>query len=141
MVRMLWIIMALRNKANLSRTMIKCSDNLPEIRKYFGNPMLRSLFQSGVSNGTTLPTAVNPALEQATSLFFDQLCDDLEAYALHNGTTDINKKEVELLMTRQRVLDENTSLEVLAHEHLPRELWDQLCVSALADNYLYPERR
>ncbi|CAO3594700.1 unnamed protein product [Absidia cylindrospora] len=137
----LYNIQRIDTDANLSRTLAKASDGLTEKKKYFTNTMINSLFQSGVSSATTLKGSTHPSLQKATNLFFDQICGDLEAYALHSGTTDINKKEVELLMTRQRVLDEDTSLEALAHEHLPRELWDQLCVSALADNYLYPQRR
>lgn len=39
---------------------------------------------------------------------------------------------------RQGLLTEQTSLEALAHEYLPREMWDSICVSALAHNELYP---
>lgn len=32
-------------------------------------------------------------------------------------------------------------MESLAHKHLPRELWDEICVSALANNELHPNRQ
>jgi hypothetical protein len=44
-------------------------------------------------------------------------------------------------VSRQRLLEGNTDLEALAYEHLPREYWDQICVSAMGNNYLYPRPR
>jgi hypothetical protein len=32
-------------------------------------------------------------------------------------------------------------MESLAHKLLPRELWDEICVSALANNQLHPHRQ
>lgn len=41
---------------------------------------------------------------------------------------------------RQRMLSDKASLESLIYKHLPREYWDDLIVSALADNVLSTER-
>lgn len=46
-----------------------------------------------------------------------------------------------ILVSRQRLLEGDTDLEALAYEHLPREYWDQICVSAMGNNYLYPRPR
>lgn len=39
---------------------------------------------------------------------------------------------------RQRILSEKTTVEQLAYKCLPRELYDKISVSALAQNVLYP---
>ncbi|KAI8993583.1 hypothetical protein BDB01DRAFT_334017 [Pilobolus umbonatus] len=75
------------------------------------------------------------------SLFYDQLTDDLMTYKKHSDEhqDEITEEDILLLMQRQRLIHSKSSLESLAHECLPREYWDLLCVSALAENILYPD--
>lgn len=108
-----------------------------------------------------LEADVQKKIEEASNLFLEQLADDLSTYADHARRGMITPDDVTLLMKRfvleksiiqyalkelnfisihrQGLLTEQTSLEALAHERLPRELWDSICVSALAHNALYPE--
>ncbi|KAI8377596.1 uncharacterized protein BYT42DRAFT_546264 [Radiomyces spectabilis] len=78
-------------------------------------------------------------LSEVTELFFEQLADDLNTYSNHAGRDEILFEDMILLMQRQKFITDKVSLESLAHENLPRELWDKLCVSAVANNNLYPE--
>ncbi|KAI9272561.1 hypothetical protein BY458DRAFT_489538 [Sporodiniella umbellata] len=96
-------------------------------------------------------------------VFCDQLVNDLLAYKAKKGKDqegnsqnesddgggesgdddnddEVNMEDIMLLMRRQRVLSEQNSLESLIYKHLPRELWDDLAISALADNLLSDER-
>ncbi|KAI9280156.1 hypothetical protein BC943DRAFT_340294 [Umbelopsis sp. AD052] len=78
---------------------------------------------------------------QKSHQFFAQASEDLSVYAGHAGRTMIQETDVECLMRRQRLLNDKVSMESLAHKLLPRELWDEICVSALANNQLHPHRQ
>jgi histone H3/H4 len=80
------------------------------------------------------------AVSQASDWFFEQLGDDLGAYATHGGKRTIDESDVVTLMkrcyyiapemsihtadllARQRLLDDGTTTFSLAQRHLPREL-------------------
>ncbi|KAI9301059.1 hypothetical protein BJ944DRAFT_272040 [Cunninghamella echinulata] len=108
----------------------------PKAKKSLPSYILKDMFLSNtnVKISRTGPTI----LEKISDTYLKQLCHDLETYADHAGRNEITSDDLELLMLRQRLITDNKSLEALAHENLPRELWDEICVSALADNYLYP---
>lgn len=75
-------------------------------------------------------------------VFCDQLADDLLAYKENDEekSDEITMDDMMLLMKRQRLLNDKTTLQSLIYKHLPREYWDDLIVSALADNVLSTER-
>ena len=67
------------------------------------------------------------ALEQATEWFFEQVGEDLEAYATHGKRKKrVDESDVLLLMQRQRVLREKGSLKALAKDFLPPDLIKEL---------------
>ncbi|RMD42732.1 hypothetical protein DV735_g2452, partial [Chaetothyriales sp. CBS 134920] len=67
------------------------------------------------------------ALEQATEWFFEQVGEDLAAYAEHSRRKKrIDEAAVLLLMRRQRVLKQAGHLQALAKEWLPRKVLDEL---------------
>ncbi|ORY95255.1 hypothetical protein BCR43DRAFT_296462 [Syncephalastrum racemosum] len=88
----------------------------------------------------TITTQGNERINQVTSMFFEQVMGDLNAYAEHAGRDVVISGDVELLMHRQGQLSDTSSVEALAHDFLPRELYDRICVSALANNELYPDK-
>ncbi|GAA5798058.1 hypothetical protein HPULCUR_003457 [Helicostylum pulchrum] len=51
------------------------------------------------------------------------------------------KRTLMLICFRQQVLDAKTTVEQLAHKHLPRELTEAICTSALEQNILNPRKR
>lgn len=89
-------------------------------------------------------------------MYFDQLVRDIKAYKEHRSDdTTITNEDVLLLMKRyknrnrmtsleltvrkrQRLLNDKTTIESLAHKYLSREYSDLLCTSALKDNERYP---
>ncbi|ELR03210.1 hypothetical protein VC83_02332 [Pseudogymnoascus destructans] len=62
------------------------------------------------------------AIMQATDWFFEQVSDDLGAYAAHAGRKTIDENDVMALMKRQRQINAITTPFALAQKHLPREL-------------------
>lgn len=70
------------------------------------------------------------ALEQATEWFFEQVGEDLEAYANHSKRKKrIDTDDVLLLMRRQRVLRRPGDLQEMAQAWLPREALKDLDLS------------
>ncbi|KAL2149884.1 hypothetical protein VTH82DRAFT_7560 [Thermothelomyces myriococcoides] len=66
------------------------------------------------------------AIMQASDWFFEQLGEDLQAYARHAGRKTIDESDVLTLMKRQRQINPTTTVFSLAQQHLPRELLQEL---------------
>lgn len=85
----------------------------------------RAVQSSGLSNHR-ISSDVLTALTQASEWFFEQLGDDLGAYADHAKRTVIEETDVITLMKRQRQVGSDATLFSLAQKHLPRELLQEL---------------
>ncbi|PQK15594.1 hypothetical protein BB8028_0005g11060 [Beauveria bassiana] len=85
----------------------------------------RAVQTSGLSNHR-ISSDVLAALTQASEWFFEQLGDDLGAYADHAQRTVIEESDVLTLMKRQRQIGSDATLFSLAQRHLPRELLQEL---------------
>ncbi|KAF4583098.1 hypothetical protein GQ602_006242 [Ophiocordyceps camponoti-floridani] len=83
------------------------------------------LHSSGLSNPRISADTLT-ALTQASDWFFEQLGDDLGAYAQHAKRKTIDESDVVTLMRRQRQIGPSVSLFALAQKHLPRELLQDL---------------
>ncbi|KAI0468952.1 centromere kinetochore component CENP-T-domain-containing protein [Xylaria cf. heliscus] len=77
------------------------------------------------SKGKISPDTLD-AIMQATDWFFEQLGDDLSAYAKHAGRKTIDESDMITLMRRQRQTNASTTPFALAQRHLPRELLQEL---------------
>ncbi|KAK3693796.1 centromere kinetochore component CENP-T-domain-containing protein [Podospora appendiculata] len=77
------------------------------------------------SKGKIAPDALQ-AIMQASEWFFEQLGDDLAAYANHAHRKTIDESDMLTLMKRQRQTNAHTTLFSLAQRHLPRELLQEL---------------
>ncbi|KAK3394102.1 centromere kinetochore component CENP-T-domain-containing protein [Podospora didyma] len=66
------------------------------------------------------------AIVQASDWFFEQLGDDLQAYAKHAGRKTIEESDMLTLMRRQRQTNPHTTPFALAQRYLPRELLQEL---------------
>lgn len=77
------------------------------------------------SKGKISPDTLD-AIMQATEWFFEQLGDDLSAYAKHAGRKTIDESDMIALMRRQRQTNASTTPFALAQRHLPRELLQEL---------------
>ncbi|KAI9050345.1 hypothetical protein LZ554_005511 [Drepanopeziza brunnea f. sp. 'monogermtubi'] len=66
------------------------------------------------------------AIMQASDWFFEQVSDDLEAYATHAGRKTIDESDMVTLMARQRQTNATTTPFSLAQRYLPRELLQEL---------------
>ncbi|RSL53827.1 hypothetical protein CEP54_010207 [Fusarium duplospermum] len=84
-----------------------------------------ALQSSGISN-QRLSAETLDALIQASEWFFEQLGDDLGAYADHAKRKTIEESDVFTLMKRQRQIGPRSSMFSLAQRHLPRELMQEL---------------
>ncbi|CAM9707239.1 unnamed protein product [Lampetra fluviatilis] len=61
------------------------------------------------------------AIENRLPLLFEQMLDDLDAFASHAGRKTITIADVELLMKRQRYVTDTMPLVALVREYLPME--------------------
>ncbi|TPX13954.1 uncharacterized protein E0L32_005654 [Thyridium curvatum] len=80
---------------------------------------------SGVGKAKISPDTLNTIM-QASDWFFEQLGDDLQAYAKHAGRKTIDESDMLTLMRRQRQTSSVTTPFSLAQRHLPRELLQEL---------------
>ncbi|KAH6630291.1 centromere kinetochore component CENP-T-domain-containing protein [Chaetomium sp. MPI-SDFR-AT-0129] len=77
------------------------------------------------AKGKIAPDAMK-VIMQASDWFFEQLGEDLQAYASHADRKTIDESDVLTLMKRQRQVNPNTTPFALAQRHLPRELLQEL---------------
>ncbi|KAI1844628.1 hypothetical protein JX266_009301 [Neoarthrinium moseri] len=80
---------------------------------------------SGVGK-TKISADTLDVIMQATDWFFEQLGDDLSAYARHAGRKTIDESDMITLMRRQRQTSASTTPFSLAQRYLPRELLQEL---------------
>ncbi|KAI1337127.1 hypothetical protein F5Y15DRAFT_408218 [Xylariaceae sp. FL0016] len=76
---------------------------------------------AGYSKAKISPDTLD-AIMQATDWFFEQLGDDLSAYASHAGRKTIDESDMVTIMRRQRQTSTSTTPFALAQRYLPREL-------------------
>ncbi|KAK2010101.1 hypothetical protein LZ32DRAFT_390385 [Colletotrichum eremochloae] len=94
----------------------------PAVVKRLANTFARS---SGISNTKIGPEAL-AEIQRASDWFFEQLGDDLSAYARHAKRKTIDESDMLTLMRRQRQINQTATPFSLAHRHLPRELLQEL---------------
>ncbi|KAI1261583.1 centromere kinetochore component CENP-T-domain-containing protein [Xylariaceae sp. FL1019] len=80
---------------------------------------------TGSSKSKITPDTLD-AIMQATDWYFEQLGDDLSAYAKHAGRNTINESDMITLMRRQRQTNSSITPFTLAQRHLPRELLQEV---------------
>ncbi|KAI1323950.1 centromere kinetochore component CENP-T-domain-containing protein [Xylariaceae sp. FL0255] len=80
---------------------------------------------SGSGKGKITPEALD-TLMLATDWFFDQVGNDLAAYANHAGRKTIDESDMITLMRRQRQTNAATTPFSLAQRYLPREFLQEL---------------
>ncbi|KAG1130082.1 hypothetical protein G6F42_004490 [Rhizopus arrhizus] len=102
---------------------------------------VKQLFTNKIAMNKRVPCNVS-TFAMIADVFCDQLADDLLAYKENDEekSDEITVDDMMLLMKRQRLLNDKTTLQSLIYKYLPREYWDDLIVSALADNVLSTER-
>ncbi|KAF3064313.1 hypothetical protein GL218_02451 [Daldinia childiae] len=86
---------------------------------------------AGVSKAKLSSDTVD-AIMQATDWYFEQLGDDLSAYARHAGRKTIDESDMMMLMRRQRQTSTSTTPFSLAQRYLPRELLQEMRMSVPA---------
>ncbi|KAF4630068.1 hypothetical protein G7Y89_g8077 [Cudoniella acicularis] len=88
---------------------------------------LATTYARTAGNGKTkLNKETMDAIMQATDWFFEQVSDDLGAYAKHAGRKTIDESDIVTLMARQRQTNVSNTPFSLAQKHLPRELLQEL---------------
>ncbi|XP_069594702.1 centromere protein T [Ranitomeya imitator] len=78
-------------------------------------------------------------VEKCLDLYMDQVASDLGAYAAHAKRKTITRADMELLMKRQRLVTDTTSLNVLIEKHLPMECRKLLIPCAKSGNQVFPK--
>ncbi|KAK1997412.1 hypothetical protein LX36DRAFT_657561 [Colletotrichum falcatum] len=94
----------------------------PAVVKRLANTFARS---SGISKTKIGPEAM-VEIQRASDWFFEQLGDDLSAYARHAKRKTIDESDMLTLMRRQRQTSQTATPFSLAQRHLPRELLQEL---------------
>jgi len=88
--------------------------------------LAQSLAQTGGVGKANISPGTMSAMMLASDWFFEQLGDDLQAYATHAGRKTIDESDMLTLMKRQRQTNASTTPFSLAQRHLPRELLQEL---------------
>ncbi|KAI3537161.1 hypothetical protein CABS03_08822 [Colletotrichum abscissum] len=96
----------------------------PAVVKRLANTFAKS---SGIGKTKISPDTL-AEIQRASDWFFEQLGDDLSAYAKHAKRKTIDESDMLTLMRRyvQRQTSSTTTPFSLAHRHLPRELLQEL---------------
>ncbi|KAJ0161683.1 Uncharacterized protein CTA2_5809 [Colletotrichum tanaceti] len=106
----------------LSRYNVEYPSLPPAVVKRLANTFARS---SGISKTKIGPETL-AEIQRASDWFFEQLGDDLSAYARHAKRKTIDESDMLTLMRRQRQTNQTTTPFSLAHRYLPRELLQEL---------------
>ncbi|KAI9163480.1 Inner kinetochore subunit cnp20 [Paramyrothecium foliicola] len=115
-----------RPKASKRKRISKHGIEYPPLPPAFVKRVAQTALQtSGLSNHRVSPETLT-ALTQASEWFFEQLGEDLGAYASHAKRKTIEESDVVTLMRRQRQVGSNATMFSLAQKHLPRELLQEL---------------
>ncbi|XP_039078627.1 centromere protein T [Hyaena hyaena] len=77
-------------------------------------------------------------VEKCLDKYFQHLCDDLEVFASHAGRKTVRPEDLELLMHRQGLVNDQVSLHVLVERHLPLEYRQLLIPCAFSGNSVFP---
>ncbi|KAE8590904.1 hypothetical protein XENTR_v10018248 [Xenopus tropicalis] len=80
-------------------------------------------------------------VETCLKVYFEQLCGDLTAYAMHANRKTITCSDIELLMRRQGYVTDAMPLNVLIERHLPMEYRRYLIPCASSGNQVYPKTK
>ncbi|UKZ74177.1 hypothetical protein TrVFT333_001836 [Trichoderma virens FT-333] len=116
-----------KKRAKTSKTRVsKHNIEYPQLPPAFIRQVTNSAMQSAGLTNQRVAADTMSALTQASDWFFQQLGDDLGAYANHAGRRTIEERDVIALMNRQRLLTPGISLFNLANRNLPRELLQSL---------------
>ncbi|KAG4305988.1 hypothetical protein PORY_000898 [Pneumocystis oryctolagi] len=107
--------------------------NKPKMQKLsqYGIPLpsLSTVFiKQLVANFTTLKISKDALKEiiLASDQFFEQISEDLKAFAAHAGRKTIEDSDVIQLMKRQRQINSKTTLYSLFQKYIPRELESEM---------------
>ncbi|KAL7947800.1 centromere kinetochore component CENP-T domain-containing protein [Trichoderma barbatum] len=111
-----------KKKARISKHNIE----YPQLPPVFVRQVTQAAIQTTGLINQRISADTLGALTQASDWYFQQLGDDLGAYANHAGRRTIEERDVIALMNRQRLLNPELSLFNLANRHLPRELQQML---------------
>lgn len=77
-------------------------------------------------------------LVKITDEYFDRVAQDLEAFAHHAGRKTIDERDAELLLKRQKIITNTTSLTNLVEKYLPMELRQEIIPMARSGNKIFP---
>ncbi|KAJ4140379.1 hypothetical protein NW768_001740 [Fusarium equiseti] len=114
-------------KANKKRKRISQHGiEYPSLPPAFVKRVAQTALQSSGLTNQRLSAETLDALIQSSEWFFEQLGDDLGAYADHAKRKTIEESDVFTLMKRQRQIGPRSSMFSLAQKHLPRELLQEL---------------
>ncbi|XP_073437830.1 centromere protein T [Dendrobates tinctorius] len=78
-------------------------------------------------------------VEKCLEVYMNQLASDLSAYTSHAKRKTITRADMELLMKRQRLVTDTTSLNVLIEKYLPLDCRTLLIPCAMSGNQVLPK--
>ncbi|KAK0729733.1 centromere kinetochore component CENP-T-domain-containing protein [Lasiosphaeris hirsuta] len=110
-----------KRNVKISRHGIEYPSLPPAVVKRLAQTFAKTSGAKGKINPDTLK-----AIMQASDWFFEQVGEDLEAYAKHAHRKTIDESDMLTLMKRQRQTSPHMTPFALAQRHLPRELLQEL---------------
>ncbi|KAI0475814.1 hypothetical protein GGR56DRAFT_674338 [Xylariaceae sp. FL0804] len=114
------------NKKKISRHGVEYPSLPRGVVKRLATTFAKTAGAGGGRAGAKIAPDTLDAVMQATDWFFEQLGDDLGAYARHAGRKTIDESDVVTLMRRQRQTGASTTPFALAQRYLPRELLQEI---------------
>ncbi|XP_056356539.1 centromere protein T isoform X2 [Oenanthe melanoleuca] len=96
----------------------------------------RSLIKEAFRHFAKMPVTRDAyrIVEKCSERYFKQLSDDLEAYTHHAGRRTVEAADLEVLMRRQGLVTDKTSLNVLIERHFPLQYRKLLIPVAVSGN-------
>ncbi|KAI5803437.1 centromere kinetochore component CENP-T-domain-containing protein [Peziza echinospora] len=93
---------------------------------------LAQTFVGGGAAGRSISGETLAAIIRASEAFFENVGESLGAFAEHAGRKTVFDSDVEVLLRRQRVVNDQTTVFSLAEKYLPRELLQEIKMPAPA---------
>jgi len=127
------------NNAENEDNFVESSDSESDQENLFPHLPLTFVKKSFDSfNKMKISNDVYSDIKKGSQLFFQQVVDDLASSVVKSKRKTILKKDMELLLKRQGIVNERQSLEDLIHQYLPRELVEEIIPIAKANNKTLP---
>ncbi|XP_075138007.1 centromere protein T [Leptodactylus fuscus] len=127
-----------KDKPAISKKIQRTKSTMPKKQgAVFTSRLVKQIFNHHAQVRVSKEALVD--VEKCLDRHMDQLAADLSTYTAHANRKTITRADMELLMKRQRLVTDTTSLNVLIEKHLPLECRTLLIPCAMSGNKVFPK--